>query len=191
MFVPNGDRVRTREKSAALLAEGHTVMEIARRLGLSKSTVCYHKRRLGEAIDPKFNRRYDWAAVQSFYDEGHSVTECQVRFGFARKTFMDAVGRGLVETRPQEAPIETYLVRGRRTNRTHLKARLLTQGLKSNVCEDCGLTEWRGKPLTMALHHVNGDALDNRLDNLVLLCPNCHAQTENFSGRNRGQPGRA
>ena len=37
----------------------------------------------------------------------------------------------------------------------------------------------------MALHHINGDRLDNRLENLTLLCPNCHAQTPNFSGRNR------
>jgi hypothetical protein len=39
--------------------------------------------------------------------------------------------------------------------------------------------------LSMALHHMNGDGLDNRLENLALLCPNCHAQTPNFSGRNR------
>jgi predicted HNH restriction endonuclease len=37
----------------------------------------------------------------------------------------------------------------------------------------------------MALHHVNGDGRDNRLENLQLLCPNCHSQTENFSGRGR------
>jgi predicted HNH restriction endonuclease len=37
----------------------------------------------------------------------------------------------------------------------------------------------------MALHHVNGEGTDNRLENLMMLCPNCHAQTPNFSGRNR------
>lgn len=39
----------------------------------------------------------------------------------------------------------------------------------------------------MALHHVNGRAGDNRLANLRFLCPNCHSQTENFAGRNRGR----
>ena len=70
-------------------------------------------------------------------------------------------------------------------NRTHLKGRLFAEGLKENRCERCGITEWRGSPLAMALHHSNGDGLDNRLENLQLLCPNCHSQTENFAGRGR------
>jgi 5-methylcytosine-specific restriction endonuclease McrA len=40
----------------------------------------------------------------------------------------------------------------------------------------------------MALHHINGDRLDNRLENLELLCPNCHSQTETFAGRNGRRP---
>ncbi len=112
----------------------------ARALGLSKSTVCYHKRRLGQPIDARFNRRYDCEEVQRFYDEGHSITECQLRFGFARKTFMDAAARGAVVTRPQGLPIGEYLVAGRRVNRTHLKLRLMAAGLKQNRCELCGIS---------------------------------------------------
>jgi Zn finger protein HypA/HybF involved in hydrogenase expression len=82
-------------------------------------------------------------------------------------------------------PVEELLA-GRR-GRTHLKGRLFRLGLKQNRCERCGLEEWRGEPLSMALHHVNGDGRDNRLENLELLCPNCHSQTENFAGRKLGR----
>ena len=157
---------------------------IARSLGLSKATVCYHRRRLGYQIDERSNRRYDWSEVQSFYDEGRSARECQAEFGFSSKTWHDAVQRGAVKPRPPAAPIELYLVADRRTNRSHLKTRLLAEGLKENRCEECGLTDWRGKPLSIALHHLNGVARDNRLENIKFLCPNCHSQTPNFSGRN-------
>ncbi|MGH2920060.1 MAG: HNH endonuclease signature motif containing protein [Solirubrobacteraceae bacterium] len=57
-------------------------------------------------------------------------------------------------------------------------------GLKEERCESCGLAEWRGQSLRVTLHHINGDGYDNRLENLAFLCPNCHSQTPNFSGRN-------
>jgi HNH endonuclease len=174
----------TRAAVAGLIKHGLTITEISRMLGVSKPTVCYHARKLGHPRDERFNRRYDWTEVQRYYDEGHSISECQQRFGFARKTFMDAVARGAIVTRPHGAPVETFLVKGRRVHRGHLKQRLLSSGLKTNNCERCGISEWLGHPLSLALHHVNGDGLDNRLENLRLLCPNCHAQTPNFSGRN-------
>lgn len=66
-----------------------------------------------------------------------------------------------------------------------MKRRLLGTGIKAARCEECGLTDWRGRQLSLALHHINGDPTDNRLENLRMLCPNCHSQTENFAGRNR------
>ena len=47
-------------------------------------------------------------------------------------------------------------------------------------CENCGLKEWLGKPLRIELHHIDGDRTNNDKSNLILLCPNCHSQTENF-----------
>jgi predicted DNA-binding protein YlxM (UPF0122 family) len=174
----------TRERVARLLSEGLSLGEIAERLGIAKPTVCYHKRKLGYEMGSIYTRRYDWAEVQAFYDDGHSITECQERFGMARKTFADAVVRGDVVTRPQGASIEHVFAAGRRRNRGHLKQRLFRAGLKEPRCEKCGIEEWRGAALSLQLHHVNGDGNDNRLENLVLLCPNCHSQTENWGGRN-------
>ncbi len=123
--------------------------------------------------------------IQRYYDAGHSKRECQSRFGFVSQSWYEAVQRGSLAPRPAAAPIDKYLVSGRKgTNRAHLKRRLLAAGLKENRCERCGITDWRGEPLNMALHHVNGDGKDNRLENISLLCPNCHAQTPNYGGKN-------
>jgi hypothetical protein len=174
-----------RDAVRALLEQGCSQAETARRLGISPATVCYHARALGVPLREECARRYDWSVVQGYYDAGHSARDCQRFFGFCSKTWHDAVQRGAILTRPPAAPIATYLVVGRRVNRTHLKRRLLAEGLKENRCERCGIDAWLGEPLSLALHHVNGDGGDNRLENLALLCPNCHAQTPNFSGRNR------
>jgi len=173
----------TRDRVLRLRRQGLTVAEIAREVGIGRSTVCYHLRRAGEEPDGRFRRRYDWAEVQAYHDAGHSNTQCQERSGFARQSWNDARPRGLVVARPQAMPIAT-LVSGRR-QRAHLKLRLVAAGLLFEHCYECALTEWRGKPRSLALHHINGDAHDNRPENLQLLCPNCHSQTENFAGRHK------
>lgn len=178
------DVVPTRERVRSLLSEGSSRAEIARRLGLTEPTVTYHARRLGEEIDQRCARRYDWDAVQRYHDAGHSGRECRRHFGISGQTWHAARMRGAITTRPPTIPVEQLLVVGRRTNRTHLKQRLLAAGLKDGSCEACGLTDWRELPISMTLHHVNGDRQDNRLLNLEILCPNCHSQTDTFSGRN-------
>jgi HNH endonuclease len=179
---------RTRTEVARLLDDGLTSAEIARRLRLTAPAISHHVRALGRSLDVPCSRRYDWSEIQRFHDAGHTMRECMMRFGFSSKTWHDARARGAIVTRPARAPIERYLVKGRRVSRNHLKRRLLEEGLMQERCEECGICEWRGRPLPLALHHVNGDGDDNRLENLQLLCSNCHSQTPNFSGRNRGRP---
>jgi HNH endonuclease len=82
-------------------------------------------------------------------------------------------------------PLEELLIKGPR-GRRNLKLRLIAAGLKENRCEECGISEWRDRPLSLELHHRNGEKHDNRLENLALLCPNCHSQTDSWGGKNAG-----
>lgn len=67
---------------------------------------------------------------------------------------------------------------------SNTKAMLFRFKLKTNKCERCGRSEWLGRPLVCELHHINGDSSDNRIENLQILCPNCHSQTDNFRNKN-------
>jgi len=174
---------KRREIIGRLRAEGLSYKAISRRLGVSKATVAYHSRRLGIPADDRCARRYDWDEIQAAVDSGLSVRECSERFGFAQATWTQAVKRGAVSPREWITPIDKLLVAGRRRSRGHVKARLIREGLKESHCDICGIAEWRGKPLSLELHHVNGDGADNRLENLLLLCGNCHSQTDNWGGR--------
>lgn len=66
-----------------------------------------------------------------------------------------------------------------------LKNKLFSAGIKENKCEICGITEWNGQPLNMELHHIDGNRNNFSLNNLQVLCPNCHAQTDNFTSKNQ------
>ena len=57
-------------------------------------------------------------------------------------------------------------------------------------CEVCSISDWEGKPITLQVDHINGDPSNDHPDNLRLICPNCHSQTDSFSGANKGS-GRA
>jgi DNA-binding CsgD family transcriptional regulator len=174
----------TRQRVRRLLEGGHTRAQVAELLGLARSTVTYHARQLGEDIDDRCARRYDWEAIRRFYEAGHSVAECRATFGFTKQAWHAAVQRGSITPRPARIPLARLLVAGPRRNRDHLKRRLFDAGIKARSCESCGLTEWRGLPIPLALHHVNGDRHDNRLENLQILCANCHGQTDTWAGRN-------
>jgi hypothetical protein len=180
-------RTGTRPAVARLLAKGLCQAEIARRLQISRPTVCFHARKLGIAPSSAASRRYDWEAIRAFYELGHSIADCRREFGFGRAAWEAAVRRGAVEPRPRLEPLEDVLAAGRHRSRQHVKVRLLLAGVKREQCECCGLVDWRGEPISLELHHVNGDGHDNRLENLRLLCPNCHSQTDTWGARNKGR----
>lgn len=98
---------------------------------------------------------------------------------FARK-------RKLTATRKREENLKKYLtLNGYVGHGQHIKKQLIEFGYKEDVCECCGqLPFWKNKPLVLQLEHVNGDRRDFRIENLMILCPNCHSQTETYGGKN-------
>jgi 5-methylcytosine-specific restriction endonuclease McrA len=127
-------------------------------------------------------RRYDWAAVQAYYDQGNSFYECKRVFGFCSEAWQKARERGEIRTRPLGRPLSEVMLRG--GSRHNVKARLLRAGLLENHCQICGLEAWLGRPLSIHIDHINGIRNDHRLENLRMLCPNCHSQTDTYSGKN-------
>lgn len=82
--------------------------------------------------------------------------------------------------------LDKVLVKGSRySTSSKLRGRLIRSGLKSPRCEMCGRDSWLGQPIRLELDHINGDPCDNRLENLRILCSNCHSLTETWCGRRR------
>ena len=84
----------------------------------------------------------------------------------------------------KKTPVEVlFSKRHKRAAGGQLKNRLLSERLKEYKCESCGNTEWMGRPIPLETHHKDGDSFNNLLENLELLCPNCHSFTDTYRGK--------
>lgn len=90
-------------------------------------------------------------------------------------------GRGRKSLR--QKPAIDYLHKNAIINTHSLKLKLIRDGIKVVECESCHSSNWLHGSVPLELHHINGDRHDNRLENLRLLCPNCHALTDNHAGK--------
>jgi AraC-like DNA-binding protein len=179
------DDIMIREKIFALRDQGHSLSQIASILGMAKSTIAWNLKVGGREVDKRFAQRYDWKKIRDYYEQGHTVSECIEHFGFNKASWAKAYKRGDIVVRPTAIPLEDVLVEKSTYSRGTLKRRLITEEILKNECIECGQgPEWNDKPLTLVIDHINGVNNDNRLQNLRILCPNCHTQTATFAGRN-------
>ena len=84
-------------------------------------------------------------------------------------------------------PIEDYYSGTRGISTYKLKNRLLRDRILTHRCMKCNSIEWFDKPIPLELHHIDGNSKNNSLDNLQLLCPNCHTLTPNYRSKNNRQ----
>lgn len=107
-----------------------------------------------------------------------------IKFGIDYRGKQDWLKGGTYESKSY-MPFDEYVNRSNvNINTNKLRIKLLREGLKEAKCERCGNTEWEGQPIPLEVHHIDGDRTKNSLDNLQLLCPNCHALTPTYRGKN-------
>ena len=172
---------------------GWSYKRIAKELSCSTATISYHVRKNNwRPIDDNGQIRHDWSRLQMLYDDGMTYHDLYEETGVTRGSIFKAIKRGDFTPRSIQEPLENWLVKDHRVRgHSHLKTRLLDEGVIENSCSNSscilyGITDpkWAGKPLVLHLDHINGVNNDNRIENLRLLCPNCHSQSETYAGRN-------
>lgn len=92
-------------------------------------------------------------------------------------------GKGEHKCAPKLTLIQ-YLECSKDVQTYKVKRKLLEEGYKEYKCECCGGTEWQGHPIPLELHHKDGNRYNNTIENYELLCPNCHAFTDSYRGKN-------
>lgn len=135
-----------------------------------------------EILDPIIKKSFSWAEVCRFLGV-KPATGAQTHIKkVANKFRIDsshfkgkAWNKGKISNKKKT--LEEYLINdGRIIKSNILKNKLIEFGARERKCYKCQKTEWNGKKIPLELHHLNSNHFDNNLDNLVILCPNCHAQ---------------
>lgn len=167
-----------------LLISGIPKIQIAAQLNCAKTTITYHAKRIDSGVIPR--PTYNWAEINDYHHQGHTLSECREKFGFSNGAWGKAAktNKILVNAENRQTPIDVLLTPGLNRSRSNIKRRLLDAGLIEKKCFFCGITDWQGKPLAFNLDHADGNKLNWTLENLRMVCPNCDSQQDTFAGKN-------
>ncbi len=149
----------SKEVLEPIVKESFSMAEVLRKLNLKYSggNYCHIKKMI----------RFFKISFTHFTGQGHSK------------------GKTAINAHTEETFIKDILKEnGKGFTGNGIKKLLFKFSLKENKCEKCGLNdEWQGEKIVLHLDHINGNHFDNRLENLQILCPNCHSQTITFGGK--------
>ena len=81
-------------------------------------------------------------------------------------------------------PLVEYLEKSDDIQSNKVRLKLLRENYKEYICECCKMSTWLNQPIPLELHHKDGNRNNNSIDNFELLCPNCHAFTDSYRGKN-------
>lgn len=83
--------------------------------------------------------------------------------------------------------LKDKLVNNKYVNSNRLRLQLISSGIFESICSNCKNDKWLGLDIPLELDHINGKREDNRIENLRILCPNCHALTPTYRGKNKSR----
>lgn len=145
----------SKEELESLIKESNSIVEVFTKLKLSNLDSSNHYRIFRELVQ-KFN-----------IDCSHFTRGSKVNRTYVAK-------REISEYLENKFPIQS----------NKLKKRLLAENILEHKCSVCNNDTWMNSPIPIELDHIDGNSSNNNLSNLRLLCPNCHAQTDNYCGKN-------
>ena len=149
-------------------------------------------------------RNFTQQEIEQYVKESYSFAALANNLGYSVKTgsYLKAMklmvrelnldvshftGQGWLSGKTHESdkyiPFNEY-IKGENVQTNKIRKKLLKEGLKEHICECCKNTLWNNMPIPLEVHHKDGNKENNNIENLQLLCPNCHALTDNYKGRN-------